>query len=219
MNSTSHLLRPVDLEIVNQDWNKVIEFYYKACAMRDAGKFTGNYIEEILSTEYSFKEFGSITTQFDENDEWYWDTISGKIFDSFFPWLPEAKKTFKNLNLANISLSLTPGDIKLHIDAKKTSEKSSNQCKINYVVSTEDPNAVTTVYDINDKNIFASYPSIPQKFWLLNTDHPHEVKSNGFRIMFYFKFYNSFEEVADRLAQLEPIRFIYDLNNLAQKAT
>jgi hypothetical protein len=73
----------------------------------------------------------------------------------------------------------------MHVDIFP--EEIKPVCKVNYIISCADPDAVTLSQDANDPTIFHSYPSVPHTAWLLDTGLPHEVKSQGCREILEFK--------------------------------
>jgi hypothetical protein len=215
MRSPSQLIKPADLLIINQDWDKIRAAYntlYQKINNNELSKdqfsltvFNPTGITYGL-TQYNMNSAGSVLRT-DSGLSSNWDTWCGPLLFRLCPWYKQAVELFQPLNLQTITWSVTYEDIKLHVDPKVDDEKNFGQCKINYIVSAEDPTAETIVYAQDHPEVAAAYKSIPNSAWLLHTDSPHEVRCNGLREIMQFKFLNEFDEVAAFLDNYGPIRF------------
>jgi hypothetical protein len=214
MSSDYQLIKKVNLTIVNQDWDRVRARYLGLKEKISSNELQSDYILSdndptgIIygQTFYYFKHLGSIDST-DERISNNWDSWRGQLFYSLCPWYKQAVKLFAPLDLAGIAWSVNYEDIKLHIDQKPSDKEAYDQCKINYIVDSQDIKAKTIVYDLADSNRYFAYESIPNTAWLLDTNHPHEVNSTGKREIVQFKFWNSFDQVAKFLDQTGPIIF------------
>lgn len=215
MPLANHLLYQVDLQIVNQDWEKIRQIYQTLAQKINTNTLSSDTKSDIVQndagsvygyTQYNMNTFGSVLRS-DEGLSADWDTWCGPMLYRMLPWYQYAHDVFAGLTLQTIAWSVTYEDVKLHIDPKVGDESNLGQTKINYIVSASDPNAVTKVYDKLNPNISSEYLSIPNTAWLLNIDNPHEVKCQGRREVLQFKFLNDFSEVCKILQQIGPIRF------------
>lgn len=212
----SHLQRQVNLTIV-QDWNKTRQVYQKIKQKIDNGELEktatqGGYHEKDVAKDYAMPGSGKMTVTHGWSKDWnFWH---GPLLYATFPWYKQAVEYFSGLNLSSIMWVVSREAIVNHIDMKdihdpvNTDPDDPPQCKLTYIVSSEDPDAKTVSYDINNPGIRASYPSIPNTAWLLATGHPHEVVARpGLREILQFKFDNTYQEVSDYLDKKGPVHF------------
>ena len=142
-----------------------------------------------------------------------WTSLSGKIIDMNLKWIDQARELFSGLNFQGCSYNLTHIDLQMHVDFYPEIYKPV--CKVNYIVSCVDPNAVTLSQDADDPTIFHSYPSIPNTAWIIDTGLPHEVKSQGCREILEFRFHNTkYETLCEFFNQTGPIVFGKIPNNI-----
>jgi hypothetical protein len=202
-----YLQKPVNLTI-NQDWDLILSKFDHIYRSVLNGEFdqTSEWTPQWMATQYNFNNnMGSVVL--DNVLSKNWTTWTGLLLNSQLKWSKQAKELFSNLNFHGLGLSVTTEDIALHTDGKRDDEESLPQCKILYIIKSEDKNAVTISYDAQNSNITQSFPSIPRTALLLNTDSPHEVKSSGYRAVLQFKFHTDFNSVANFLDQCGPIVF------------
>ena len=205
MIDTSHLLRKVDLQILNQNWDRVRKLHKTVSSARDEKKYTtAEYEEQFQITHYKFDS--KVELAYSNTLSKNWDVLSGPMLIMTLPWYKQYEEIFQPLNLNYVGWSVTTGNLSLHQDVARESEKHLDHCNINYIVYSEDPNARTVVYDVDDNTIQASYPSTPGEAHLLRIEYPHELISTGYREILQFKFHNTYQEIADFLDKTGPIR-------------
>jgi len=195
---------PVNITI-EQNWDSIRALYRTVFDKQKLGKLDHDLIEvdEWGGTQYNLDRHGSLmlSQRLSPN----WGSLSGPILNRLLPWHKQVVEIFKPLNFGMVIWSDTIADVTRHVDAKISEEYSLPQCKINYIVSSEDQLAKTIVYDSNEDSYYESYPSTLNHAWLLNTSHPHEIWSKGHREILQFKFFNHYDDVADFLKQVGPI--------------
>ena len=202
-----HLQRKVDL-LIHQDWDKLRKTFN---ALRDKQKTnllksTPQYIAAWEVWQYNFGNAGCLVINESLSREWR--SWMGLGLYWHLPWKEQAYEFFSELDLAGIAWSVTSEPVKKHVDGKIDSESENSQCKINYIVRCDDPNAKTFSYENlqqEESNIY--YPSIENNAYLLNVEYPHSVESNGYREIIQFKFNETFETVATFLDDKGPIVF------------
>lgn len=195
----------VDMTI-DQDWTPIRKYYSAVLNKFDCGELAADstYIQEINSTQYNLGRFGSLTIS--DHLSKRWGFLTGALLEQMLPWTAHAREIFAPVALSGISWTVTTGDVAVHADAKNFGEEHLGFCKINFIVDSNDPAAVTTVTDINDVEYSESYPTVPGTAWLLDVLQPHTVTSTGYREIVQFKFLNSYAEVAEFFKQIGPIK-------------
>lgn len=201
-----HLQKPVNL-VINQDWSEILTRYDTIHNMMLAGKFDkdSQWVPEWAAMQYNFSSMGSIIL--DEILSKEWGTWTGPLLYSHFKWMQDAEKFFADLNFHGVGLSVTYEDVALHMDGKRGEEQLLPQCKLLYVVRSDDKDAVTISHDKDNLSLTKSTISTPGTAFLLNTNEPHEVKSNGYRAVLQFKFLEDFKTVSKFLDNCGPIAF------------
>jgi len=204
MIDTSHLLRKVDLQILNQNWDRVRKLYNTLTVATNEKRYTSaDYEDQYKATHYNFDS--KVTLSRTDGLGKNWNILSGPMLNMALPWSKNLKELFKPLKFNHVCMSITVENIALHVDEKRKLDGSPNFCNINYVVYSEDVNAQTNIYDLNDSSIHVSYPSNPGEAWMLDAAHPHELISNSYREILQFKFHNTYQEVAEVLDKIGPI--------------
>lgn len=200
----NRLCRPVDLTI-NANWKKIRDVYNFINGQRINGKLDKDSLSvpEYNAVQYNLGTHGSLILALTLSDDWC--SWGGEMLSNLLPWSNKIHEMFAPLDLCEIVLSVTYTDIKLHIDSKRDGEEEREHCKLNYIVTSEDVNGKTWIYDRDDPTYSEYYPSIPGKAYLIDVTHPHKVDSNAYREVLQFKFWNTFEEVASVLDRLGPI--------------
>ena len=189
----SKLIQQIDLQIINQDWEKLSKCYSEICKKHKENQLhSKKYVEEWDGILYNLDKFGSLFYGNDKGIVWY--TWSGQLLESMCPWVKEAKTLFKDINFKSLSYQVTTEGIPLHVDSKIEAEKDEGQCKINFIVETQNEDIITTVIG---ENIVDSYRSIPNTAWLIDTNYPHSLNGKGRRVSLQFKFFNNFETVSN----------------------
>jgi len=197
------MIRQVDLRIENQDWSKIRSIYDYIMQSERQDKFEQNP-DMVYGKQFNLGPYGTIIDTNKDIAEKGFILWQGPLFESALGWGKEARDFFKTLDLRNITWSISYGNVMPHID--RINEITSGRTKINFIVSTKDPNGITISYD---KQGIVSYPSTSGLAWLLDTAVPHAVIANGMREVLTFRFGNSFEEVSDFLDKCGPIIFKY----------
>lgn len=201
------MIQPVDLTI-HQNWNKVRSLYQSILAKKEANTFPNkNFLETGQAKLYNIGSYGSLIYEDSDMLSKDWGNLTGKILYQTLPWFNHAQRIFADLNFYSCNWSVGHTNIRRHCDGKPDKESSLSFCNLNFIVSCEDPTAVTLSYDASDPNIVSSYPSKPNTAWLLDPNLPHEVKNSGLREILQFKFLNSYDNVAKFLNQTGPIVF------------
>ena len=195
----------VNLEI-DYNWSKVREFYHRLVKDTANGKFN-QYAHEYPHEEngpmtiYGISNYGSIMHSDDLSKNW--NIWTGQLLENMIPWFPEAKELFKNLKLDTIKFGSNTSSVKKHVDGTFDSDPI---CNLTYIISNTDPNAKTISYNVNDPKITKATPSIPGTAYLLDTQAPHEIISDGPREVFQFCFKNDFNYIVNELNNIGPIR-------------
>ena len=204
-----YLQKPVNVKI-NQDWSEILKKYDNIHSMILSGKLDKDLQPKAAGwpvKRYNFGNMGSVLID-DAALSNNWGTWTGPLLDSQLKWIDQARKLFVNLNFYHsVGLSITYEDVAVHTDAKPYDESDLSQCKLLYVIKSEDPNAKTISHDINDPTITRSFPSVPGTAFLLDTNSPHEVKAKGYRAVLQFKFFTDFNVIADFFDRHGPIEF------------
>jgi hypothetical protein len=193
---------------IQQDWNPIRKVYQSLLDLKQANKLREE-VNDSPTAHYRIGNHSSLLVDKKStlND---WTSLSGEIVDINLKWINQARKLFSGLNFQGCAYNVTHIDLQLHVDIFP--EEIKPVCKVNYIVSCEDPNAITLSQDADDATIFHSYPSVPRTAWLLDTGLPHEVKSQGCREILEFKFHNSYETLCEFFTQVGPIVFDESLN-------
>ena len=195
----------VDMTI-NQDWTPIRKYYSAVLNKLDRGELDADttYVQEIKSTQYNIGHLGSLTMS--DHLGTRWGFLTGALFEQMLPWITHAREIFAPVTLSNISWTVTNGNVSVHIDSKSLGEEDLGLCKINFIVDSNDPAAVTMLTDVNNPEYSESYPTVPGTAWLLDVLQPHSVTSTGYREIVQFKFLNSYAEVAEFFKQIGPIK-------------
>ena len=197
------LCRPVN-RTIEQDWDKIRKIYNRVVAKMKNNELDADsqWVEEWGSTQYNLGKLGSLIMGDTLTPQW--GAASGPIFESALPWASQARELFKSLNFHSMIWSDTIANVARHRDGQPDHEVGMPECKINFIVSSDDINAKTIVYD----NLYSEqYPSTLNSVWLLDTSYPHEIWSNGHREVFQFKFFNHYADVANFLETIGSITF------------
>jgi hypothetical protein len=202
MITYSHLIQQAHFTIVNQDWEKMRNVFNSVYEKRNAVNVNKVYQTEYQSIRYDFKNYGEMTADSKFSDR---ITFSGGLLESSLPVIQQIRSFFKDINLYSINLAVLNGKLDTHIDFKTI--ETSNRCHLVYVIHSEDPNAVTTVYNDWDSDIKESFPSNEGSAWLLDPTKPHEVINSGRRETLQFVFHDNFQNVAEFLIKSDPIEF------------
>jgi hypothetical protein len=201
-----YLQKPVNL-VINQDWNEILTKYDTIHSMMLAGKFDkdSKWVPEWVAMQYNFSSMGAIVL--DKVLSKDWGTWTGPLLYSHLKWMQHAEKFFADLNFQGVGLSVTYEDIAIHTDGKLDEERLLPQCKLLYVVRSDDKDAVTISHDKDNLSLIQSMVSVPGTSFLLNTNAPHEVKSKGYRAVLQFKFLEDFKTVSKFVDNCGPISF------------
>ena len=205
IHGRDRLQQQIDLKI-QYDWSKIRDYYnilIKNMSENKFDKYAKEYPDEEngLATYYSIGNHGCIIHNDGLSKDW--NIWTGKMLESMVPWIPEAKGLFKNLKLDSIKFGSITTSVKKHRDGGVNSEP---MCNLTYIISSADPNARTISYDNNDPRITKVISSTPGTAYLLDTQTPHEIISEGFREVFQFCFKNDFDILVDQLNNIGPIR-------------
>lgn len=190
---------PVRIKIENFDW-KIIRKLHQVMLDKQSRREYSSFNPHDYGGDprYDFAGLGSLI--YGDQLSINWGTMCGPLFESKLPWIDTVRDYFSGLNFHGVLWSKTYGNVAKHMDVPNINEENKSQCKINYIVSAVDLNAVTKVYDPNNENIEESYPSIPGQAFLLDVNCPHEVLCDGEREVLQFKFFESFNTVKNFLA-------------------
>jgi len=215
--------RLVDLTI-HQDWDRTRSVLQKYTDLRVSGQLDANKIGDSPNglTVYSGDDFMTrVANDLIKTSAGYGSgqvDLLGPALESTLPWIDQAKELFREINLHDVAFFKTNKRVQPHIDYTnydnpdsffyiKSGRTSKKQCKIIYIVSSEDTQAVTTSYDHNDKSIQWNTPSVPGTAFLLDTSYLHEVKNTKDREIFRFLFDNDYDTVSKFLDKMGPIVF------------
>ena len=214
----------VDLTI-KQDWNKVRQVFDTLNKKRLLGQLDSNKqdLDSIGMAQYDIGKFGSMSVDTGKivGKSTYgngWTEFSGPLLISLLPWTKQAKELFKNVGLISINWITIRASVNLHTDYMNfddinapyyvnSTDKKNQQCKLNYIVSSLDPDAVTISYDHHDTTKTWQTKSIPDTAFLLNPEYPHEVKNTGYREILTFLFNNDYKVVSEFFDRQGPIKF------------
>ena len=197
------MVEKIDIQF-RYDWEIVRKKYNQIKSAADPNLYIQDKVYGNSSDTYNLKGFGYISNIHKFSPNWYmW---SGELFESMLPWSKNLRHTFSELTISHISWSVIDSNILRHFDNKIDAEKDLPQCKLNYIVRSDDPNAITNVYNA-DSTIKKSYLSTPNSAWLVNVDLDHEVINTGHREILTFKFFNEFDQVLDVFKRLGPMVF------------
>lgn len=210
-------MRKVDMTIT-QDWTSLRDAYERILKKIDSGamdryKTSGSgYSENDKSTAYDIGSHGRMEISMGwSTREWlFW---SGKYLHNLLPWYSKAKEYFDSVVLEDIMWVVNYDTIYEHIDMKHKEDIKNvddpPQCKLTYIVSSEDPDAYTISRDVTDHSIVDQYPSTVGSAWLLHTGHLHGVytKPNQKREILQFKFSSTYDEVCELLDRKGPVHF------------
>lgn len=196
------MIQSIDIT-VHQDWRVIRKLYQTVSDLAQANKLKQE-VNDSPTAHYLIGNHSSllIDKKSTLND---WTSLSGEVVDINLKWIDQARRLFSGLNFQGCSYNVTHIDLQMHVDIFP--EEIKPVCKVNYIISCEDPDAVTLSQDANDPTIFHSYPSIPHTAWLLDTGLPHEVKSQGCREILEFKFHNKYETLSEFFNLAGPIVF------------
>jgi hypothetical protein len=201
----NRLCRQIDMTI-DQDWTSIRKYYSAVLNKLDRGELAADntHVQEINSTQYNLDHFGSLVMS--DHLSTRWGFLTGALLEQMLPWAPRACEIFSPLTISSIAWTVTTGNVAVHCDSKVLSEQDLGICKINFIVDSNDPAAITTLTDINNPEYSESYPTVPGTAWLLDVLQPHSVTSAGYREIVQFKFLNSYAEVAEFSKQIGPIK-------------
>ena len=194
-------LTQIDL-LKNTDWTRVQNVFGTLWTKIDAGEFNDRTTFEPAynSTVYSLGNYGSVNESFGLTGGVAWRTWSGSLLEQCIPWSQPLKEKIKALGLNFVTYSYLrhSSPINEHIDGKTAKEGKRGHCNINFLLKCDDPYAYTWV---SDGSTTLSYPSDPNRAWLLQTDIPHAVVNTGVRESFQIKLDSPYHEVAEVLKQ------------------
>ena len=165
-----HLLSKLDFKI-NQDWAAVTE---RSLSLIEQAKTRHSAVEPYgNATFYHIGQLGSVSHHHISKN---WHNVVGPWTYKFLPWLETMLADMAELE-PRYAISVMIGDGAEHVDFDDV------PTAFNYPVATTD--AVTYVR-YNDMEY--TYPSITNEPWLLNTQYPHGVRNNEFRVVFNVHF-------------------------------
>lgn len=199
----TQLLAKLDLMII-QDWDLIRNLTYNDPTMMQKS-VNLNTIMLDHGDGHAVAYMGSLSED--------WAIFSGNLLNDAMPWYKNFLEIIEPLQYDGCGFQKHRKSITEHADIRachSDSEKShglepDRQCKINYVVSSDDPDAVTIVTDRDDPTNISKYGSTPNGAWLLNINHPHYLKCNGYREVLSFKFCEKFETVLEHFNKLGPL--------------
>lgn len=189
-------------------------------------KFEINWdpVRKFIKTQENKRKFGVSEQLTVENELYYttwvgdlsadWLVFGGPFLDKIIPGLGKFKKLVEPLNYDGSSFSTQTSGISEHIDAgvclSQTEQHeiiSDRQCKINYIITNENPNTLTTVIDRDDPKNVWTYDSTPHVAWLIDVNHRHHVKCEGYREVISFRFCETFDTVKSFYDEKGPLMF------------
>ena len=201
--------KQVDL-LIEQDWSKNRKTLQMLNDRRESGQLD-SFKEEygyLKKTHYNIQNVGSLGVEDESiNEKSGWTTFDGPLLNSLLPWVKQAEELFKELNLELIQWITIDSILPLHSDIDYDKKETGSKCRINFIVTSEDPDAVTISYDRHDATKTWSTPSISGTAFLLDIGYPHEVKNDKHREIISFTFKNSYTIISEFLDKLGPIRF------------
>jgi hypothetical protein len=188
---------------IQQNWNVVRKAYSHVAKH---GSIPERTKEAVITTKdaYTFAQIGDVSDT--------WDAIGGKNGMILFPWYNSFLKHISGLRFDGVSYNILWDDVATHYDrpmvlSRDDIEPSERQCKMNYIISCDDSDAKTIVWDRNDTSNTQEYPSTPDKAFILDINYDHKVNCKGQREFLSFRFCNSLEEVKEYFEEKGP--FIY----------
>jgi len=96
--------------------------------------------------------------------------LHGKIFESKLPWIKQLRQDVAELDLHEVALFKTNGNITAHVDANFIPGSAEKTCKLNVVLKNSD----ATVY-ISDGTVTETHDARAGDAWLLNVVNTHWV--------------------------------------------
>lgn len=199
------LLAKLDITI-EQDWDLIrnLAVIESDLMMKKSFKAKDVMIEHY-SDEYSISYQGHLSDS--------WIMHSGDLLKRQLSWYENFLKIIEPLQYDGCGFNRLKTPIDEHYDflacysdsGHKHKLEADGQCKINFVVTAEDPDTITTITDKNDPTNFKSYGADSGVAWLVDINHPHQVNCNGYREVLSFKFCEKFETVLDHFEKLGPI--------------
>lgn len=208
-SSGDHLVAKIDLIISDANLNKIRKLYSNLYSQlisgqaKDTVRLRDTHAQDT-GYQYNFGSLGSLLVAGENNHEYVFFT--GHTLHKMLPFYDKAHEYFSKLTLQNITYGVITDNVGIHLDIKQLEHSHLGQSKINYILSCEDSSARTIVYDKHNNLIQQEYSSIPHTAYLLNIDHPHEVRCSGYREILTFKFLNDFSEVLEETKKIGQIR-------------
>lgn len=135
------------------------------------------------SDHYSLNSLGTISRH-KASKSWY--RVAGHTVNHTMPWLARMLELMKELDPDDGCISKSVGNGARHVDFPQM------RAAVNYIFDNTDENAYTNV--ISDHGEFR-YPSVVNTSWILNTQIPHEIISNGIRWTLSIHFDADYEQV------------------------
>jgi len=215
--------RLIDITI-DQDWTPVREVFHSLNSRRLSGELDSKKQGSTLNGLTSYVDgdvtirIGADTVPGSGTYKNGWININGPKVEVLLPWAVTARELFKEINFVNMVWAKTDAPTPLHTDYLPYDNPDDpfyidpinskrQQCKLIYIISADDPNAVTVSYDPDDASKTWLTPSTPSRGFLLDTGYPHEVKNTGYREIFRFLFDTDYQTVSDFFDRQGPIRF------------
>lgn len=139
-----------------------------------------------------------------------WVIHNNNLIIDYLPWYNYFLDLVNTLQYDSCSFHRQNSSITLHSDeitCKIHNFSDENKhCRILYVVSCSDPNCVGIIKDKDDPTYIEMYDaSTPGKSVVLNINHPHEVRCNGYREVLSFKFCETVDTVVNHFRNLGPL--------------
>ena len=176
---------------IDQEWSAVRKLYSFVLNQKNLPERT-NEFNLIKHKNYSVHQIGDLSTT--------WNILGGEQLMKLFPWYSSFVDYVSGLRYDGVGYSVTKSNIKRHFDPPDVAsltgiEPSERQCKLNYIITCDDPGCKTKVWDRSDSNNIQEYRSVPGKGFILDINHDHAVECNGTREFLTFRFCNTLEEV------------------------
>jgi hypothetical protein len=191
------LLNKIDIKI-DQDWTKVMSIYDSIEAKWINKEFTvrkttaKNDVYSIDAEIIDLGQLGFLTPvgHIGESGR-YSSFLHGKVFESKLPWIKQFRQDVAELNLHDVMMFKTNGDITRHVDANHETGSSTKNCKLNIVLKDSD----ATVY-VSNGVVTEQHDARANDAWLLDVINPHWVDTTELYLL-QFWFYSDYNTVLE----------------------
>lgn len=198
------LIAKLDIKI-EQDWDIIRKLTPVDQSILDSC-VQNNKIELIHNTEdHAIAYMGQLSHN--------WTIHSGPVLKNNLPWYEHFLELIKPLQYDGCGFQKHNLPVFEHADKLECHSDTGinhilvpdGQCKINYVIGSNDPDSVTVIRDRDNSENISTYGAEPNNAWLIDVNHPHYVKCNGYREVISFKFCEKFETVLNHFKNLGPL--------------